>query len=157
MTDPDLQNTYSIIGICGICTRSTPVRYRITDATVDADLFPMEIESAIAMRFLRAGDVLILDNAVNHKGKGNSVLEEWLWEEHMVLVLFLPARSPEWNPIELLWNCLTQQMNDFDLSSLTDPHQVVAAAATILDRISHEDIYRFYKKSEVFTLYGHIK
>ncbi len=26
-TDPDLRNTYSIIGICGICTRSTPVRY----------------------------------------------------------------------------------------------------------------------------------
>jgi len=53
----------------------------------------MEIESAIAMRFLslRAGDVLILDNAANHTGKGNSVLEEWLWEEHMVLVLFLPA------------------------------------------------------------------
>ncbi len=52
----------------------------------------MEIESVIAMRFLRAGDVLILDNAANHTGKGNSVLEEWLWEEHMVLVLFLPAR-----------------------------------------------------------------
>jgi len=38
-TDPDLRNTYSIIGICGICTRSTPMRYRVTDTTVDADLF----------------------------------------------------------------------------------------------------------------------
>jgi len=44
ITDPDLRNTYSIIGICGICTRSTPVRYRIMDATVDADLFSIEIE-----------------------------------------------------------------------------------------------------------------
>ena len=48
ITDPDLLNTYSIIGICRICTRSMPVRYRITDATVDADLFSIEIESAIA-------------------------------------------------------------------------------------------------------------
>jgi hypothetical protein len=64
------------------------VWYRITDTTVDADLFSMEIESAIGMRFLRAGDVLILDNAANHTGKGNSVLEEWLCQEHMVLALF---------------------------------------------------------------------
>ena len=48
ITDPDLLNTYSIIGICGICIRSTPVRYQITDITVDADLFSLEIESAIA-------------------------------------------------------------------------------------------------------------
>jgi hypothetical protein len=82
------------------------VRYRITDATVHADLFSLEIESAIANQFLRAGDVLILDNAANCTGKGNSVLEEWLWEEHMVLVLVLPTRAPKWNPIELMWNCL---------------------------------------------------
>ncbi len=47
-TDPDLRNTYSIIGICGICTRSMPARYQIMDATVDANLFSLEIESTIA-------------------------------------------------------------------------------------------------------------
>ena len=62
------------------------------------------IEAAIAMRFLREGDVLVLDNAANHTGRGNTVLEDWLWEDHSVLVLFLPARAPEWNPIELMWN-----------------------------------------------------
>jgi hypothetical protein len=90
-TDPDLRNTYLIIGICGICTRLSPVCYPIADATVDADLFLMKIESAIANRYLRVGNILILDNTANHTGKGNSVLEEWLWEEHMVLALFLPA------------------------------------------------------------------
>jgi hypothetical protein len=95
MTDPDLCNTYSIIGTCRICMRSTPKRYHITDATVDTDLFSMEIEAAIAKRFLRAGDVLVLDNAANHTGKGNTVLENWLWEEHSVLVFFLPAQAPE--------------------------------------------------------------
>jgi hypothetical protein len=46
--DPDLRNTYSIIGIYGICMRSTPVRYQITDATVDADLLLLKIDLAIA-------------------------------------------------------------------------------------------------------------
>ncbi len=101
------------------------MRYRIMDATVDANLFSMEIEFAISHRYLRAGDVLILDNAAIHTGKDNSVIKEWLWEEHMVLVLFLPARAPEWNPIELMWNCLTQRLKFFDLSSLNGTHQVV--------------------------------
>ncbi len=43
-----------------ICMRWMPVQYRITDDTVDADLISMEIEAAISMRFLRAGDILIL-------------------------------------------------------------------------------------------------
>ena len=44
LTDPDLCNTYSIIGICGISSQSTPVKWRITKATVDAELFALEIE-----------------------------------------------------------------------------------------------------------------
>jgi hypothetical protein len=85
------------------------VGYQVTNATVDVDPFSMEFESAIAMRLIWAGNMLILDNAANHTRKGKSVLEEWLWEEHMVLVLFLPAQgAPEWNPIELIWNCLMQ-------------------------------------------------
>jgi hypothetical protein len=48
--------------------RWMPVQYQIADATVDMDLISMEIEAAISMRFLRAGDILILvlDNDVNH-------------------------------------------------------------------------------------------
>ena len=60
MTDPDLRNTYSIIGICGISRRSTPLRYRITESTVDAELFALEVKDAIASRFLRPGDVLVM-------------------------------------------------------------------------------------------------
>ena len=89
---------------CCLCT--------ITDATVDA----------IANRYLRAGDVLISNNAANNTGKDNSVLKEWLWEEHMVLVLFLSAQALEWNPIKLMWNCLNQHLKYFDVSTLTGTH-----------------------------------
>ena len=123
MTDLDLRNTYSIIGICGIRVNSSPVWYQITDATVDVDLFcSLEIELAIAWRYLQAGDVLILDNAVKHTGKGNNVLEDWLWEEHMVLVLFLPTRALEWNPIKLMWNCLIQRLRYFYFLNVTRSH-----------------------------------
>ncbi len=91
MADLDLRNTYSIIGICGISRQSTPVQYRITESTVDAELFALEVEDAVATRFLWPGDVLVMDNAANHTGKENTVLEDWLWEENSIFALFLPA------------------------------------------------------------------
>jgi hypothetical protein len=103
MTDPDLCNTYSIIGICGILRQSTLLQYCITESMVDAKLFALEVEDAIALRFLRAGDVLVRDNATNHTGKENTIHEDWLWEEHSIFALFLPARTPKWNPIKLVW------------------------------------------------------
>ncbi len=76
----------------------------------------MEMEDAVASGFLRPGDVLVMDNAANHTGKENTVLEDWLWNDHYIFALFLPARTPEWNPIELLWICLSMRSkhNDWD-------------------------------------------
>jgi len=45
MIDPDFRNTYSIISICEISRRSTPVRFWTTEAMVDAELFAMVIEA----------------------------------------------------------------------------------------------------------------
>ena len=150
MTDPDLRNTYSIIGICGIDRKVSPVRYRITELTVDAELFGIEIEAAIASRFLRAGDTLVLDNAANHSGKENTVLEDWCWNEHRIFILFLPARAPEWNPIELLWNILTQRLKSYDWESVIGSHRVVTAAAKVLNKITHGEVEDIYASSGVF-------
>lgn len=159
-TDPDLRNTYSIIGICGICRKRTPVRFRITEATVDSDLFALEIEAAIASGFLKRRDVLVIDGAPIHTGKDNTVLEDWLWEYHEIFLLKLPARTPEWNPIELLWNCLEERLKHFDLSRLKKikgSDRVVKAAALILSEMTHEDIKEFFKKCEVFTCHGKLR
>ena len=153
LVDPDLRNTYSIIGICGIDKKTTPVRYRITEATVDADLFSLEIEASIASGFLRAGDILVLDNATNHTGKSNTVLENWLWEDYEVFALFLPARTPEWNPIELLWNCLEARLANYDWERVRGPKRVVKATIKVLEGITHAEVSSFYKKSGVFNLH----
>jgi hypothetical protein len=93
MTDPDFRNSYSIIGICGTSARSTPMKYRITELAVDAELFAMEMEDVVASGFLRPGNVLVMDNAANHTGKEITVLEDWLWNDHSIIALFsLPER-----------------------------------------------------------------
>jgi hypothetical protein len=50
---------------------------------------------------------------------------------------------------------MVQRLKYFDISQLTGSHRVVKAAASILDQITHDEIYRFYKKSVVFDLHGH--
>ena len=78
ITYPDVWNTYYIIGICGISRKFTPIRFQNTEATVEAELFVLEIEASILKRFLRPGDILVLDNPSNHKGKENIVLKDWM-------------------------------------------------------------------------------
>jgi hypothetical protein len=62
---------------------------------MDAKLFALEVQDAIALRFLHAGNVLVMDNAANHTGKENTILEDWMWEEHYIFSLFLPAQMPK--------------------------------------------------------------
>ncbi len=123
---------------------------------MNAEIFALEIKDVIASRFLRAGDVLVMDNAANHTSKENTVLEDWLWEEHSIFTLFLSARAPEWNPIELLWNCLTQRLKHYDWGHLHGSYCVVCAAIYILDCITHCEVERFYEHIGVFTLHGHV-
>ena len=137
--------------------KTTPVRYRITKATVDAELFSLEIEAAVACGYLQAADILVMDNAANHTGKCNTVLEDWLWNDYGVFALFLPARTPEWNPIELLWNCLEERLKNFDWERVRGPRRVVKAAKRVLDGITHPEVSSFYEASGVFTLHKHNK
>ena len=96
-----------------------------------------------------------MDNAANHTGKENDVLDEWLWEEHQIMVLLLPARTPEWNPIELLWNCLEQRLKSVDWNQLRGSDKAARAAALVLTKITHREVESFNEKSGVFDLHSH--
>ena len=55
---------------------------------------------AILLPSLRAGDIVILDNLGAHKNKGTLSLIEQMGAR----VMFLPAYSPDLNPIEMMWS-----------------------------------------------------
>ena len=66
--------------------------------------------------------------------KDNSVLVDWLWEDLYIFdVLFLPARTPEWNPVE----------QNFDWTKVHGTRRVVKAASVVLDSITHEEVKSF--------------
>lgn len=115
MPDPDFRNTHSITGFCS-CSGDRPgVLYRIHAGANDAEQFAYDVEQAIICGYLRPGDFLVIDNAAYHVGRENIVLDDWLWDNHGIFLLQLPPRSPEWNPIELIWNILVQRLCHCDM------------------------------------------
>jgi len=147
-TPSDFRNTYSIIGFCCIDERTTALHYRIHDEPNDAEQFGIEIENALAQGFLRGGDILVLDNAAIHAGGENRVLEDWLWRQFGIFVLFLPTRTPEWNPQELVWLHLVQRLKTYPIRILRTytKHSPAYAAHDILSGVTHDKVVGMYKK-----------
>ena len=69
--------------------------------TCDADLFEWWFEHSL-LPLLEPGQVVVLDNATFHRKKK---LQEML-EKKGCTLLALPAYSPDFNPIEHLWNTI---------------------------------------------------
>lgn len=74
---------------------------------------------------LRAGDVLVLDNASAHKLAG---VAEWL-AERGVQLLFLPPYSPDFSPVEQAWSKLKTKLRT-----------VQARTRRALEQVLHEAI-----------------
>ena len=115
--------------------------------------FKADVKVAIALGFLRAGNVLVLDNVAYHCGKENKHLAEWRWRFFGIQILFLPTRTPEWNPIELVWQNLVQELKHTPLSVVRakckeEGSKDIAAKMSqdILDGFSHARIWSFYRR-----------
>lgn len=151
VTPPDFRNTYSITGFCGIDRRSSPIFYTMHDGTNDSLEFQITVERALQAGWFHPGDFLVLDNAAIHNGGSNDNLDDWLWDNFRICVLFLPARSPELNPIELVWNTLVQRLNNVSICYLRSigAHSVAIVSGEILNRMTYQDVEGMYRHARV--------
>jgi hypothetical protein len=139
--DPDFRNTHAITGFCTTCRDKPAVLFRIHAGNNNAEQFAFDVEVVAQSGYLRPGDYLVIDNAQYHIGRENQVLEDYLWERYGVFILLLPPRCPEWNPIELVWNILTQRLHSCDLELAKAKYGSNASAnmaVDILNAIGHE-------------------
>jgi transposase len=144
-TDGDFRNRYTVVGICGIDARARPVEYVINKYTNDSVAFCEFIDNAIIKGFLLPGDVLILDNAAIHNKAASANLAEFLWKFD-ILLISLPTRAPELNPIELLWNTLNGRLPyHVFLGGKPNKDAVAIATSQILDAVTHCEVAKYYQ------------
>jgi transposase len=86
---------------------------------------------------LRPGQVVVLDNLSAHKGEAARLAVEAVGAR----LLFLPAYSPDFNPIELAFAKIKQQLRT---AAERTPEGLLAATAQALDAISASDAHGFY-------------
>ena len=146
--DSDWRNTYAITGLCRIGPDRPPFSYIIHDGSNNAAVFSDFVMQNLQSGFLQPGDFLVLDNASIHHFQEAMGLDAYLWNYHGIFLQFLPTRSPELNPIELLWNILTQRLLHFPLGDEYGPrsHRVAHAARMLMDAFSHEDVIACFRK-----------
>ena len=148
LVDPDWRNTYTIIGFCGIAPDTKAFSYVLRNGTNNAANFSETVIRMVASGFLRRGDVLVLDNAAIHHYRESTNLGNYLWNEHGILLTFLPTRAPELNPIELMWHILVQRLKNVELIGHVQlPHQAATAAAIIMNGFTHLDVHSCYRNS----------
>ena len=96
-------------------------------------------------------DILVLDNAALHAKGYNCDLMDWLWNVEgcdgrplHILLLPLPTRSPELNPIKLIWNTMVQRLKGRDINN-PGGHVVAKEACSVMDEINLSLVVRTYR------------
>ncbi|MEI9998844.1 MAG: transposase [Verrucomicrobiota bacterium] len=87
---------------------------------------------------LRPGDIVICDNLAAHR----DAAAQKLIEAHGARLVFLPAYSPDFNPIEMMWSKVKARLRQ--AKTRTD-EDLLTAIAEALHRVSPTDAQGFFR------------
>lgn len=117
--------------------------YRDTNDQYNARDFILE---SIRCGFLKKGDILFMDNAAVHLGSDTFPVLCLVLEELQITLKFLPAYSPELNPIELCFGYVKNFIRTNRSELEMDLHVLVALGFILLSK-KPEIIAAFFKKA----------
>ena len=109
----------------------------VVDGAVNGDIFEAFVEQVLVPD-LRPGDVVIMDNLSSHKRQRIRELIEDA-DAHLV---FLPAYSPDLNPIELIFAKVKQLLRSM---ACRTRDALWKAMQSVLDQVTPSDTLNCYK------------
>jgi hypothetical protein len=116
----DFREAYNLFAIISTNPdKPYPINYMIGRENDNAASFLAFIEYLIRTRFFLNGEILVMDNAAIHTGAEAEIVEDLLWDMVVdgpplnVLMVYLPARAPELNPIKLVFHTLARRIRSF--------------------------------------------
>ena len=97
------------------------------EGAVDRKMFEAYIKEILGPN-LRPGDIVIMDNLSSHKSQ---VAKEFI-ESRSASYLFLPAYSPDFNPIEKMWSKVKQILRSLKARTQEELFEAVAKALSMV-------------------------
>jgi hypothetical protein len=118
----------------------------LLDIIGDSTVFQMFVLHLLQTGFLGAGDLLIVDNCTIHTQGANQFIVETLWNECGVLMIMLPAYTPELNPTELAFNAMDAKIKACRSRSAIMPGEDFAAIIkTVFNSMTRTEVQGFYR------------
>jgi transposase len=99
------------------------------EGATDTEVFQAYVRQVLCPT-LRSGDVVIMDNLSPHKSEPTLLLMEQAGAQ----VLFLPAYSPDLNPIEKMWSKVKACLRSAEARTQPALIQAIAAALASITR-----------------------
>jgi len=106
------------------------------DSATDTEVFQTYVRQILCPT-LRPGDVVVMDNLSPHK----NALTLSLIKEAGAEVRFLPAYSPDLNPIEKMWSKIKTLLRGAEARTQTD---LIEAIASALQKITPRDAINWF-------------
>lgn len=106
------------------------------EGATDTEIFQAYVREVLCPT-LRPGDVVIMDNLSPHKSDGTIQLIKEAGAE----VLFLPAYSPDFNPIEKMWSKIKTFLRAVEARTASE---LVAAIGSALATITPQNAINWF-------------
>jgi transposase len=106
------------------------------DGATDTEVFRAYVREVL-LPTLKVGDIVVMDNLTPHKNEETLAL----LEAAGVQVCFLPAYSPDLNPIEKMWSKVKQVLRSLEPRT---HEQLLSAIATALSRVTAADARNWF-------------
>jgi transposase len=97
------------------------------EGAVDRAMFEAYIEQILGPS-LRPGDIVVMDNLASHKSQAAQAFVE----SRSAAYLFLPAYSPDYNPIEKMWSKVKQILRSMKACSQEELFDAIAKALSMV-------------------------
>jgi transposase len=106
------------------------------DGATDLEVFRVYVQEVLSP-FLRPGDLVVMDNLAPHKSEATLALIRQRGAE----VLFLPAYSPDLNPIEQMWSKVKNTLRSLEART---PDSLLEALGQALAGITPQDTLNWF-------------
>ena len=139
-----------LIGLHGVCYAKIIQGASNTDEYVQFFTEACEAYTEDGLPALSPGDYIVVDNASIHRNEGEHILYNYFQPRDITFV-FLPTYSPDFNPVELVFNKLKILLKKSEYTTIV-AEDIKVAVLTAVQEITPLNCHHFYRATGTLNM-----